>query len=86
MSTLLIQKDKGLKNQRERSAFDAGQACGIGVDGLEVVEFKVRVVGEDVGLGGIAAEEFEQEFHRVAEIADAGFAVADFWRESDSLE
>jgi hypothetical protein len=31
-------------------------------------------------------EEFEQEFHGVAEIADAGFAVADFWREGDSLE
>lgn len=67
-------------------ALDSGQTSGVGVGGLEIHRLKIRVVGEDVRFGGIAAEEFEEELDRIAESTDTRLAVTDIRRNGDSLE
>jgi len=56
------------------------------VSGFQVIGLKVRVVSENVGFGGFAAEELEQEFDGIAETADAGFPMADLRGDGDALE
>jgi hypothetical protein len=65
---------------------DAGDAGGEGVGGAQVVGLEVRILGENVGLGGIAGEEFKKELDGIAQAADAGFAVADVGRHGDAAE
>jgi hypothetical protein len=54
--------------------------------GLEVFGFKVGKIREDVGLGGFATEEFQEEFDGIAQATDARFAVADIRRAGDAAK
>jgi hypothetical protein len=67
-------------------AFDAAQACGVGDGGAQVSRFEVGIVCQDLLLGHVAAQQFQQKFHRIAQAADARFAVADVRVHRDARE
>jgi hypothetical protein len=56
------------------------------MSGFQVFGFKIGIIGEDVSLGRIAAEKFEEEFDGIPQTTNAGFAVADIWRSGDAGE
>jgi hypothetical protein len=70
-----------------RERFDglhAAQACGVGVDGAQVIELEIGIVGEHLRGGHAAAEQFEEKLDRVAQAAAPGLTVAHAWIEGDA--